>query len=309
MAPDPVRFAVLGPVRVWRAGTELHLGRPQERALLALLLVRAGQPVSVSEAARRPRVGGCLRYTAVNVVHRHVGALRRLLEPGLPTLCDWPAAAPGHGRDTAWWPTATLWTCCASVRCGSRPSAGRLGTRTERAVDLLTEALSLWQGPTAHGIPVEARAHPAFVSLEDERLATVKEAADVALRADVPGVGSPPVSGGRCRQPSDEPLMARLMLALSATGRRPEALSTYVTVLNRLADELGIDPGPELRAAHQAVLRDTASMAAGPAAGDSRRAPPRVQRPRTSSVRERPPCPCPRNCRSTYPRSPVGGPN
>ncbi|MET8449415.1 hypothetical protein ABZV46_19295, partial [Streptomyces sp. NPDC005209] len=46
---EPVRFAVLGPVRAWRGRTELDLGGPQERAFLALLLVRAGQPVAVSE--------------------------------------------------------------------------------------------------------------------------------------------------------------------------------------------------------------------------------------------------------------------
>ncbi|MGW8878672.1 AfsR/SARP family transcriptional regulator [Streptomyces mirabilis] len=267
VAPDPVRFAVLGPVRVWRAATELHLGRPQERALLALLLVRAGQPVSVSEIVD-VLWGGRPPDTAVNVVHRHVGALRRLLEPGLPTRAtgQWLLRDTGGYRLVADSDSLDLLRFRA-LRVEARRAAS--DGAPERAVDLLTEALSLWQRPTAHGIPVEARAHPAFVSLEGERLATVKEAADVALRADVPGVVLPRLREAAADSPLDEPLMARLMLALSATGRRPEALSTYVTVSNRLADELGIDPGPELRDAHQAVLRDTASTAAGPAAGVS----------------------------------------
>ncbi|MFE2970602.1 BTAD domain-containing putative transcriptional regulator [Streptomyces sp. NPDC059340] len=267
MAPEPVRFAVLGPVRVWRAGTELHLGRPQERALLALLLVRAGQPVSMSEIVdvlwgRRPP------DTAVNVVHRHVGALRRLLEPGLPTR------APGHWllRDTGGYRLVADSGSLDLLRFRALRVEGRRAASDGApalAVDLFTEALSLWQGPAAHGIPVEARAHAAFGSLDDERLATVKEAADVALRAGVPGVVLPRLREAAADSPLDEPLMARLMLALSATGQRPEALSTYLTVSDRLADELGIDPGPELRDAHQAVLRDAASTAAGPGAGAS----------------------------------------
>ncbi|MEU2735502.1 BTAD domain-containing putative transcriptional regulator [Streptomyces sp. NPDC007095] len=267
MAPEPVRFAVLGPVRVWRAGTELHLGRPQERALLALLLVRAGQPVSMSEIVdvlwgRRPP------DTAVNVVHRHVGALRRLLEPGLPTR------APGHWllRDTGGYRLVADSGSLDLLRFRAlRVEARRAASdgAPARAVDLFAEALSLWQGPAAHGIPVEARAHAAFGSLDDERLATVKEAADVALRAGVPGVVLPRLQEAAADSPLDEPLMARLILALSATGQRPAALSTYLTVSDRLADELGIDPGPELRDAHQAVLRDAASTAAGPGAGAS----------------------------------------
>ncbi|MFI9584224.1 hypothetical protein ACIHCQ_20820 [Streptomyces sp. NPDC052236] len=81
---EPVRFAVLGPVLVQRAGVELPLGRPQERALLALLLARGAQPVAVKEMVDVPW-GGRPPHSAVNVIRRNVGSLRRLLEPGLPT--------------------------------------------------------------------------------------------------------------------------------------------------------------------------------------------------------------------------------
>jgi DNA-binding SARP family transcriptional activator/tetratricopeptide (TPR) repeat protein len=204
--------------------------------------------------------------TAVNVVHRHVGALRRLLEPGLPTR------APGHWllRDTGGYRLVADSGSLDLLRFRAlRVEARRAASdgAPARAVDLFAEALSLWQGPAAHGIPVEARAHAAFGSLDDERLATVKEAADVALRAGVPGVVLPRLREAAADSPLDEPLMARLILALSATGQRPEALSTYLTVSDRLADELGIDPGPELRDAHQAVLRGAASTAAGAGPG------------------------------------------
>jgi DNA-binding SARP family transcriptional activator len=77
------RFAVLGPVRAWRGDTELALGPPKQRALLALLLTEAGHPVAVHEIVDA-LWGQDPPDSAVNVVQRHVGALRRLLEPDLP---------------------------------------------------------------------------------------------------------------------------------------------------------------------------------------------------------------------------------
>jgi DNA-binding SARP family transcriptional activator len=261
VAPEPVRFAVLGPVRVWRAGTELHLGRPQEKALLALLLVRAGQLVSVDEIVD-VLWGGRPPNSAVNVVHRHVGALRRLLEPCLPTRATghWLLRAAGGYRMVTDSDSLDLLRFRA-LRVEARRAVS--DAAPARAVELLTEALSLWQGQAARGIPAEARAHAAFGSLDDERLATVKEAADVALRAHVPDVLLPRLREAAADSPLDEPLMARLILALSATGQRPEALSTYQALSDRLADELGIDPGPELRDAHRTVLRDAPAAATG----------------------------------------------
>ncbi|UKY53050.1 AfsR/SARP family transcriptional regulator [Streptomyces inhibens] len=256
---EPLQFAVLGPVRVWRAGTELTLGRPQERALLALLLVRAGQPVAVSEIVdvlwgRRPP------HSAVNVIRRHVGSLRRLLEPGLPTR------AAGHWliRDAGGYRLATDSASLDLLHFRGLREEARQATADRslaRAVELLTEALSVWRGPVASGIPTEVREHAAFGSLDRERLATVQEAADAALRAGIPAAALPELQQAAADNPLDEPLLARLILALAATGRLPEALSTYRTACARLADELGIDPGPELRHAHWAVLHDAPSTA------------------------------------------------
>ncbi|WP_211303253.1 AfsR/SARP family transcriptional regulator, partial [Streptomyces milbemycinicus] len=84
MSQGPVRFALLGPVRAWRGESELDLGRPQRRALLALLLAGAGRTVSMGDL-----IDGLWSEdppdSAANVIHRHVGAVRRLLEPELPT--------------------------------------------------------------------------------------------------------------------------------------------------------------------------------------------------------------------------------
>ncbi|MCX4461307.1 winged helix-turn-helix domain-containing protein [Streptomyces sp. NBC_01728] len=76
---------MLGPVRAWRADVELRLGPPQQQAFAALLLASAGRPVTVAEVVDM-LWGQDPPSSAVNVVRRYVGALRRVLEPGLPRM-------------------------------------------------------------------------------------------------------------------------------------------------------------------------------------------------------------------------------
>ncbi|MCX4760247.1 NB-ARC domain-containing protein [Streptomyces sp. NBC_01275] len=244
MPLESVRFGVLGAVRVRRGAADLDLGGPQERAFLALLLVRAGQPVAVSEivdvlwGAEPPR-------SAVNVVRRHVGSLRRLLEPRLPVRAEgrWLLREAGGYRLAADEDSSDLLRFHALREAGRRAADESPG----RAVELLTEALSLWRGPVAAGIPAQARAHPAFAATDRERLAAVRELADAALRAGRPDTVLPELRRAAAEHPLDEPVQAGLVLALAAAGRRPEALAAYETVRARLAEELGIDPGVELR--------------------------------------------------------------
>ncbi|MEU4037333.1 AfsR/SARP family transcriptional regulator [Streptomyces collinus] len=261
MTPEAVRFAVLGPVRVWRAGTELDLGGSRERALLALLLVRAGQPVETAEIIDvlwGPNPPG----TALSMVRRHVGSLRRLLEPGLPARGTgrWLLRGAGGYRIVTDSDSLDLLRFRALLAEGRRAAAA--GDQA-RAAELLTDSLSRWQGPAATAIPAEARAHEAFGTLDREYLAALKDAADAALGAGLPAAVLPRLRAAAADNPLDEPLLSRLMLALSATGARAEALAVHRAVASRLADELGMDPGAELRDAHAAVLCRTPPSAPG----------------------------------------------
>jgi DNA-binding transcriptional activator of the SARP family len=250
----------VGHVRAWRAGTELDLGRPQERALLALLLVRADQPVGMGEIVsalwgHRPP------HSAVNVVHRLVGALRRLLEPGLP------ARATGRWlvRDAGGYRLLTDSGSLDLLRFRElRDQARRAAAEgvPARGAELFAEALSLWQGPVATGIGAEVRAHAAFGLLSHEYVTAVREAADAALLAGLPGTVLPALRRAAAEHPLDEPLLSRLILALAADTRRAEALSTYREACARLAGELGIDAGPQLREAHRTVLLNDPGTAA-----------------------------------------------
>ncbi|WP_308407444.1 AfsR/SARP family transcriptional regulator [Streptomyces olivochromogenes] len=201
--------------------------------------------------------GTCPPRSAVNVVRRHVGSLRRLLEPGLSARAagNWLLREAGGYRLSTDSASSDLLRFTGLVEEARRADAGQ---EAARSVELLTEALSLWRGPVADGIPAVARAHAAFQALDREHLTAVRDAADAALRAGVPDRVLPDLRKAAAAHPLDEPLLAGLILALTAAGRRPEALRVYEATRARLADELGIDPGPDLHDAHQAALRDAA---------------------------------------------------
>ncbi|WP_328581023.1 AfsR/SARP family transcriptional regulator [Streptomyces sp. NBC_00370] len=258
-----MRFTVLGPVRAWRGEAEIQLGPPKQRALLALLLVRTGQPVAVHEIVD-VLWGEDPPDSAVNVVHRHVGALRRLLEPGLPSRSASRLLVRGSGgyRIDVGPDSLDLLRFRAL-----RAEAGVLAESGEpaKSAGLLIEALALWRGPAAAGTAPQVRAHPVFVAVDREHPAVVKQASEMALAA---GAGLTERVLVILRQAAahhalDETLQARLILVLAATGHQAEALDVYQAVRSRLADELGLDPGPELRAAQQRVLRQSLSGPAG----------------------------------------------
>ena len=248
------RFAVLGPVRAWRGDTELALGPPKQRALLALLLTEAGHPVAVHEIVDA-LWGQDPPDSAVNVVQRHVGALRRLLEPELPAggQSRWLLRGSGGYRLEVEPDDLDL------LRFRALRQRAAQDGQPPTATGLLIEALALWRGPAASGIAPEVRSHPAFTALDGEHLAAVKEAAELALEAG-PGLGARVLVTLRqaaAQHPLDEGLQARLILVLAATGHQAEALDVHRTVRTRLADELGVQPGPELQAALQRVLGHT----------------------------------------------------
>ncbi|GHJ54052.1 hypothetical protein Nm8I071_33590 [Nonomuraea sp. TT08I-71] len=244
----PLSFAVLGPVRAWRSRSEIDLGTRQQRLILALLLARAGGAVSVAELVD-------LLWpsdpppSAVNVVHRHVGMLRRRFEPGLPAR----AAGSVLIRDGAAYRLRTDGESLDLLRF--RRLVDRAGGGTGRpAVELYREALALWRDRCASDLRADGPAHPEFVAVDGERYAAVRAATDAALRAGHVHAVLPAIRLAAEHEPLDEALRARLLLALAADGRRAEALAAYAGVERRLADELGIRPGADLRAARDSLL-------------------------------------------------------
>ncbi|SCF35226.1 DNA-binding transcriptional activator of the SARP family [Micromonospora purpureochromogenes] len=279
----PLSFALLGPVRAWRGQSEIDLGTRQQRLILALLLARAGGAVSVAElvdllwASDPPP-------SAVNVVHRHVGMLRRRFEPGLPTR----AAGSVLTRDGAEYRLRIDGESLDLLHF-RRLVAQAAGSSGEPAVELYREALALWRDRCAAGLQTGGRAHPEFVAVDGERFAAVRAATDAALRAGCVHAVLPAIRLAAEYEPLDEALQARLLLALAADGRRAEALAAYADIEHRLADELGIQPGGDLRAARDTLLDHDA-----PADGSrSRRAVGRVELESSPPTRAEPPAQLP----------------
>ncbi|MEU8660726.1 AfsR/SARP family transcriptional regulator [Actinoplanes philippinensis] len=236
-----MRFEVLGPVRAWRDGHEVQLGKPQHRALLGLLLVAGGRPVALAELIDA-LWGDEPPDTAVNGIHRIVGILRRVLEPQL--------APREAGRRL----TRAAGGYRIAVAADELDLLRFRALTAETTVGSLVTALGLWRGPALAGLPQRIREHPAVAAVEREYQQAARLAADLALSTGDAGQVLGVLRQAADRYPLDEALQARLMLLLAALDRRADALEIHRQVTGRLADELGVDPGAELRAAHRQVL-------------------------------------------------------
>ncbi|WP_433063494.1 BTAD domain-containing putative transcriptional regulator [Dactylosporangium sp. CS-033363] len=256
-----VYLEVLGPLRLWRDGAELDPGPRQQAYLLALLLARAGRPTSTGELIDLIW-GDDAPASALNVIHKYVGALRRTLEPLLPARENGSFL---HRRGNAYVFTAEpdrldllTFRRLAAV-AGAEP-------HRETALGHYAEALALWRGPAGNGVAGGTGAATVFAALDDEFYAACTAAAELAVATGRPEPVLPALRLAASMAPFHEPVQAGLVAALGAAGLQAEALSVYRTVRGRLADELGIDPGAALEAAHRRVLAQTAA-GPDPAAG------------------------------------------
>ncbi|MEV4726000.1 AfsR/SARP family transcriptional regulator [Micromonospora humida] len=255
----PVRFAVLGPVRVWRDGEELDPGPRQQRLILALLLARAGRPVGIADFVtllwdeRPPR-------SAVNIVHLHLGSLRRLFEPGLRPRASgrWLVGDPAGYRMMVDADGLDL------LRFRDLVRRARTLDDPAEALGVYVRALELSRGPCAGAPDLISRQVADFEAVDNEYADLVGEATDLALRAAAARVVLPMLRRVATQRPLDEAVQARLLLALSATGQQAEAVARYQELRGRLSGDLGIDPGRELQEAYGQVLRRGAPGSAGP---------------------------------------------
>ncbi|MEU6674075.1 BTAD domain-containing putative transcriptional regulator [Streptomyces sp. NPDC046925] len=256
-----LRFEVLGPLRVWRDGVELDAGPVQQRVMLAVLLLHANRPVS-RERLIDAVWGTVAPGRAVNLLQRHAAGLRRVLEPCRPArapsrLLTWTEAGyllrvPAGGLD--------LDVLTEQVERGR---SARAAGDSPAAAEALHTALRLWRGQLCEGLSGPLL-NAERGRLEEHRLGVLEERIemDLALGADTDLVGELRrlIAAHQLR----ERLYGLLMRALHRFGRQAEALQVYREARHLLAEELGIEPGTELRRVHRQIL--TADAALGPAA-------------------------------------------
>ncbi|MFI6763841.1 AAA family ATPase [Micromonospora sp. NPDC050417] len=251
-------FQVLGPLRVWRDGVEVDTGSRQQTYLLALLLTHAGRPISASELISLIW-DDSMPTSALNIVHKYVGTLRRLLEPNLS------ARAPGsylHRRSSGYQfdDSQVALDLTEFRQLLGLARAALDADQLEEGVDAYEEALSRWRGSAGDGLALSVSAGPLFASVNRELLNACVEAARVIVPRGHAERIVQPLRLAAWIAPFDETIQSTLMTTLAASGRQAEALSVFDTVRARLADELGVDPGPALREAQRQVLQQAEAV-------------------------------------------------
>jgi DNA-binding SARP family transcriptional activator len=250
MFPD-VRFEVLGPMRAWHGKKELDLGSPQQRAVLAMLLLARGRQVSLDGLVDGLWEGHVPR-SATGTVRTYVSRLRRILALDADGQHHGPIESIGDGYLLRLG-SALLDLDAFERRLGEARTAREQGD-TARGAQLLGDALTLWRGAALAGVP-GPYADSRRVPLAELHVAATEEklAADISLGEHAAAISELRVL--LAEHPYRERLTELLMLALYKSGRQAEALYVFDSVRRRLGDELGIDPGHALRTLHQRVLR------------------------------------------------------
>lgn len=228
------RIAVLGPVRAWQGAEEVDLGTPQQRMVLAMLVLAQGRPVSLAElvdalwGSQPPR-------SAVGTVRTYASRLRRALDG------DGVIESAGDGYQVRVGAAVVdLDVFLESTRAAD--AAGKTGD-VAGAAKILREGLSEWRGPALAGIPGE------FAAAQRARLGELQvDAAQRALAWEL-DFGRHEEATGELQallaeHPTRERLTELLMLAHCRSGRQADALAVFDSTRRLLAAELGIDPCP-----------------------------------------------------------------
>ncbi|MEU9570025.1 BTAD domain-containing putative transcriptional regulator [Streptomyces massasporeus] len=259
-----LRFSVLGPVRAWRGDEPVTTGSPQQRALLAALLLREGRTATAAELIDA-LWGEEPPSQALAAVRTYASRLRKVLDPGgearrsggtTPTPVLVSESGGYAVRDLA--EDALDLTVAQDLATGAEKarSAGDLG----QARETLRRALALWDGETLAGVP-GPYAQAQRVRLEEWRLQLVESRLDMDLEQGCHAEAVSELTALTAAHPLRERLRELLMLALYRSGRQAEALAVYADTRRLLADELGVDPRPGLSELQQRILQADPGLA------------------------------------------------
>ncbi len=259
MNAPSVTLAVLGPLQAMVGGTVADLGGPRPRAVLARLIAAGAAVVSTDrliddlwEAEEPARALAALQV--------HISGLRRALEPERRPRA--PAtvlvsAAPGYALrlpDDG----CDAWRFVQLIGQATAQADPRL--RHEQ----LTQALACWTGPAYAEFADQSWAIPEIARLNELRLTAMESRAEAELSLSRPETAVPDLDRLVREHPARENAVRLLALALYRSGRQGDALATLRTARHHLAEELGIDPGPALRAL------ETGSLSQDPGADPGR---------------------------------------
>jgi DNA-binding SARP family transcriptional activator len=242
-----VEFRILGALEVEVDRSPVPVSGRLQRALLAVLLLEAGRVVPTDRLVdllwgeRAPRTATTSLQNAISRLRKELGPdLLETRSPGYVLRAE-PEQVDAHRFELL-------------VR-----DARTVGPEERR--ELLERALSLWRGPALAEFAYESFAQPEIHRLEELRLVALGERIDADLElgrhGDVVGELDALVQA----HPLRETFRRQQMLALYRSGRQAEALEAYADARARFVEELGIEPGPELKQLQSEILRQAAGIA------------------------------------------------
>jgi DNA-binding SARP family transcriptional activator/tetratricopeptide (TPR) repeat protein len=255
--PTGLVLRLLGPVEVQVHDAWSTPRKPQQRLVMAMLALRAGQVVPVDEL-----------IDAVWEEHPPRSA-RGSLQVLMTRLRQTLARMPG----------GELERCGDAYRLRMEPDgvdvhqfrslarAGRAAADGRTAVAAFDQALALWRGPALADVRGTARVEAIRSTLAEEYLGAVQDRIGGLLDCGLEREAAAELPGLLARHPLAERLAGMFMVALSRCGQRGDALQVFRDIRGRLCGELGVEPGPELQSLHQRILAGAADLAAP--AGDS----------------------------------------
>ncbi|MFJ3799926.1 BTAD domain-containing putative transcriptional regulator [Streptomyces sp. NPDC090088] len=242
--------AVLGPVRLWQDGRPLPAGSPQQRAMLAALVLREGRTATATELIDA-LWGDEPPSQALAAVRTYASRLRKVMEPGalVSESGGYALRLPDQACDVA-----------VARDLARQAEQMRIQGDLEHARMLLRHALGLWEGESLAGISGPF-AESQYVRLEEWRLQLLESRLDLDLACGLHADIVAELAELASAHPLRERLRELLMLALYRAGRQSDALAVYAAIRRLLAEELGVEPREGLLRLQQQILRADPELA------------------------------------------------
>jgi predicted ATPase len=251
---EPLEIRLLGPFEVLAGGAIADVGGSKRQALLAMLALRPGRVVGVDMLVDA-LWGEELPAAPRNALHHHIARLRAAL--GEEAILG---SADGYALSKADVDAMQFEELLAETRAALRD--GDLFS----AADAAESGLALWRGPALQGLDATTWFGAEARRLETLRVDALEEQFEVRLALGEHRELIPELRSALVDNPYRERLWGQLMLALYRGGRQADALETFQEARRVLAEELGLEPGPELRRLQDAILGHDPAIAAAPAA-------------------------------------------
>ncbi|NKI43309.1 AfsR/SARP family transcriptional regulator [Streptomyces physcomitrii] len=252
--PGPVapalRFSVLGPVRAWRGEEPLPTGSPQQRALLAALLLREGRTATASELIDA-LWGEEPPSQALAALRTYASRLRKVL--GAEVLVS---EAGGYAVRVS----SDRLDLSVAESLRTEAEKARTAGDLSHARALINRALGTWEGEPLANLPGPF-AETQRTRLEEWRLQLLESRLDMDLDEGAHAETVAELTALTAAHPLRERLRELLMLALYRSGRQAEALAVYADTRRLLAEELGVDPRPGLKELQQRILQADPGLA------------------------------------------------